>query len=88
MEKQWSNLAKVIYKRTYSRPTETGTETWKDTVQRVINGNVAKYRGTDLLESNEEERLLVTIGYKITNKNLYRLTFHNVLFLQINQILC
>lgn len=32
-------------------------ETWEDTVNRVIEGNVAKYRGTDALESNEEERL-------------------------------
>lgn len=55
--KNWSNLAKVIYKRTYSRPTETGTETWKETVKRVIDGNVAKYRGTELLEPDEEARL-------------------------------
>lgn len=57
MEKQWSNLAKVIYKRTYSRPLGDGTETWKDTVKRVIEGNIGKYRGTELLDTNEEERL-------------------------------
>lgn len=55
--KNWSNLARVIYKRTYSRPLRGGTETWKDTVLRVIEGNIAKYRNTDLLEPSEEERL-------------------------------
>ncbi len=55
---EWSNLAKIVYKRTYSRRiNETDTENWKQTVYRVIEGNVEKYRGTNLLEANEEERL-------------------------------
>ncbi len=28
--------AQVITRRTYNRPTETGYETWEDTVDRVI----------------------------------------------------
>lgn len=61
----WSNLAKVVYKRTYSRRTENNiTETWNQTVQRVIDGNIGKYRGTDLLNPDEEERLF----YYISNR--------------------
>lgn len=59
-EPSWSNLAEVVRKRTYSRITneETqSTETWEQTVRRVIEGNIGKYRGTKYLESNEEERL-------------------------------
>lgn len=55
--KEWSNLAKVVYKRTYSRVNDGISEEWEDTVKRVIEGNVAAYRGTELLEPNEEERL-------------------------------
>lgn len=58
MTKEPSNLAKVVYKRTYSRAVSvTETENWEDTVKRVINGNLDAYRGTSLLEENEEERL-------------------------------
>lgn len=56
--KSWSNLARITYARTYSRNKEDGTrETWEETINRVIEGNIAKYRNTDLLEPNEEERL-------------------------------
>jgi len=58
MKKDWSNLAKIVYRRTYARPTGDGTfENWEQTVDRVIEGNIAKYRGTSALETNEEERL-------------------------------
>lgn len=53
----WSNLAKVVYKRTYARSDKGQLEKWNDSVQRVVEGNVAKYRGTKYLQSNEEERL-------------------------------
>lgn len=36
----WSNLAKVVYKRTYARKDTGRVEDWKDTVDRVIGGNV------------------------------------------------
>ena len=37
----WSNLAKVVYRRTYSRPTGEGTqETYLQTITRAITGNV------------------------------------------------
>lgn len=59
MSNSWSNLAKVVYKRTYSRKIEgtENTENWSDTVNRVIEGNIGKYRGTTFLEDGEEERL-------------------------------
>lgn len=61
--KKWSNLANAVYKRTYSRKTENGkTETWFETVDRVIEGNVAQYRGTDLLEEDEEAKLFYFIS--------------------------
>lgn len=50
----WSNLAKVVYKRTYARKDEVGNvEGWPDTVERVITGNV---RGQDVSQA-EIERL-------------------------------
>lgn len=55
--KNWSNEAKVVYTRTYARKKEETRENWEETVRRVIDGNVRKYRGTNLLEPNEEERL-------------------------------
>ncbi len=36
----WSNLAKIIYRRTYARTDNGVTERWEDTVERVIRGNV------------------------------------------------
>jgi len=41
--KAWSNLAKVVYKRTYSRNDNGISENWKDTVDRVISGNVNNF---------------------------------------------
>ena len=54
---EWSNLAKIVYRRTYARNDNGKLEKWEDTVRRVIEGNVGRYRGTDKLEPNEEERL-------------------------------
>lgn len=63
--KEWSNLAKVVYKRTYSRKIDDNTtETWEQTVKRVIDGNIRKYKGTEFLDANEEERLY----YYISNR--------------------
>ena len=38
--KNWSNLAKVVYKRTYARKDTGKTEDWNNTVDRVISGNI------------------------------------------------
>lgn len=47
---EWSNLAKIVYKRTYARKRNDGSlENWNDTVERVVRGNI---RGHNV--SNEE----------------------------------
>lgn len=49
MSKPWSNLAKIVYRRTYSRQlTDTAFETWRDTYTRAIDGNV---RGRNVPET-------------------------------------
>ena len=53
MSKSWSNLAQIVYKRTYSRKTENGFENWIDTVERAILGNVSGFN----LDTKEIERL-------------------------------
>jgi ribonucleoside-triphosphate reductase len=57
MSKPWSNLAKVVYGRTYARSDSGTLENWDRTIDRVIEGNLGKYRGTNVIEANEEERL-------------------------------
>lgn len=42
MSSNWSNLAKIIYRRTYSRKDTGVLEKWEDTVERVIRGNTRK----------------------------------------------
>lgn len=51
--KPWSNLSKVVYKRTYSRRDSGVLENWSDTVDRVIVGNTYKHN----VSENEIARL-------------------------------
>ncbi len=60
MNKNWSNLAKVVYKRTYARKDSGSLENWDDTVGRVIAGNV---RGHNV-STKETNRL----EYFLTNR--------------------
>jgi ribonucleotide reductase alpha subunit len=53
MTKRWSNLAKVVYKRTYAREDNGKLENWKDTVERIIRGNVKDHK----VSEKEIERL-------------------------------
>lgn len=39
--KPWTNLARVVFKRTYARKDHGPVETWAETVERVIRGNTA-----------------------------------------------
>jgi len=56
--KEMTTLAKIIYKRTYARQMNNGKlENWEDTINRVIEGNVGKFRGTKFLEQGEEDKL-------------------------------
>lgn len=52
--KEWSNLAKVVYRRTYSRKDEGNLENWDQTIERVIAGNV---KGKNVPESEVKELL-------------------------------
>lgn len=62
-EIQFSTIGQVVYKRTYARKTLGDlTENWDETVKRVIDGNIRNYRGTELLDKNEEERLFYFIS--------------------------
>lgn len=58
MSREWSNLAKIIYRRTYARRDNGPLETWPQTVSRVIRGNI---RGFDVSEKESAtlERLLL-----------------------------
>ena len=51
--KNWSNLAKVVYKRTYSRVDTGVSENWEDTVNRVIAGNTQAFN----VSQEEKDRL-------------------------------
>lgn len=51
--KDWSNLSRVVYKRTYARSVGDRVENWSETTDRAIAGNV---RGHNVSE-NEVKRL-------------------------------
>lgn len=55
--KDWSNLAKVVYRRTYSRSDFGYLENWNQTVGRTIEGNV---RGKNVPEAEIKE--LIRLG--------------------------
>jgi len=52
----WSNIAKVVFRRTYLREDGGRTETFEEAVERVIRGNVRLVDPKDL-DPNEIERL-------------------------------
>jgi len=55
--KDWSNLAKVVYQRTYARSDSGRLETWPETVARVIRGNAYRVGGPGTIEEGELDRL-------------------------------
>jgi ribonucleoside-triphosphate reductase (thioredoxin) len=56
--KNWSNLAQVVYRRTYSRSDGGVAETWPKTVERVIRGNT-KITKVDEAEINKLEQFML-----------------------------
>jgi ribonucleotide reductase alpha subunit len=56
--KEWSNLAKVVYKRTYARNDFDKIENWEDTVNRTIQGNIRNHK-VDKEEINKLRYLLL-----------------------------
>jgi len=55
MSKRWSNLAKVVYKRTYSRNDSGKMESYSETVDRVLAGNFKTVADTDQYRSEKRE---------------------------------
>lgn len=56
-EINWGPTGKVVYDRTYSRPKPDGTpETWPETVQRVVRGNLGLV-DAKFIEVDEEAKL-------------------------------
>ena len=58
--KEWSNLAKVVYKRTYARHDKGPLENWEDTVKRIIDGN------TKIIQVSQKEK--DRLFYYISNR--------------------
>jgi len=60
-EPQWGPIGREVYERTYSRVKANGQrETWRDTVQRVVEGNLA-FVDPRFIEPGEKEELLAHI---------------------------
>lgn len=59
--KEWSNLAKVVYRRTYARKDSGILENWEDTIQRVIHGNV---EGKNVPEQEVKELIMLATERK------------------------
>ena len=55
--KDWSNLSKIITRRTYNRKDSGVSETWDQTVERAIMGNV---KGKNVPEDEIKE--LIRLG--------------------------
>ena len=59
-QSQWSNLAKVVTKRTYARDDFGFLENWDETVQRVISGNTKDHKVS--------EKEIKRLEYFLTNR--------------------
>src|SRR6185312_9155246 len=55
--KEYSNLSKVIFRRTYARRDHGHLESRSEAIKRIIEGNIGPYKGTAMLLPNEAERL-------------------------------
>lgn len=53
---RWSNLAQIVYKRTYARADSGVVENWKETTDRVIDGNL-RIVDPKFIAPNEGEEL-------------------------------
>lgn len=56
MSKNWSNLAKIVYKRTYARSDSGVQESWEQTTKRVVSGNI-NIMSPEYILPNEGEQL-------------------------------
>jgi ribonucleoside-triphosphate reductase len=58
MAGEWSNLARVVYARTYARNDTGVREKWPDTIERIIRGNIQGHK-VSTRELRELEYLLL-----------------------------
>ena len=65
----WSNLAKIVYRRTYARKDTGRTETWPETVERVLNGNFRKVLQNPNLRDEALEEMAVMRQLMLARKS-------------------
>jgi ribonucleoside-triphosphate reductase len=65
-EAHWSNEAKVVYRRTYARMMGSRTETFPETIERVIRGNIATVDPKHLLPREAERLAYYMLNRKAT----------------------
>lgn len=59
--KSWSNLGKIVFRRTYSRTSEGSPESLRQAAERVIAGNV---KGHNVSETEQKELLKLLMEHK------------------------
>jgi ribonucleoside-triphosphate reductase (thioredoxin) len=57
----WGPIGRLVFDRTYARPTATGRETWEQTVVRVVDGNLGLV-GPSHVHAGERAQLIDLIG--------------------------
>ena len=66
MTVNWGPTGELVYKRTYSRVKPDGShETWPETVQRVVDGNLALVDGRYQLPNEREELIQMMEEFKL-----------------------
>lgn len=63
MTTEWSNLARVVFRRTYARKDTGRLENWNDTVERAVLGNV---RGRNVPEQEVKKLIEFSVRRKST----------------------
>ena len=59
---EWSNLSRIVYRRTYARKDNGPLENWSDTVDRVIRGNTSDEKEQNALRSLMLDRKAIPAG--------------------------
>ena len=68
-QKVWSNLAKIVYRRTYARKDLGPTEDWSKTVERVLQGNFRKVLEIPHLRKEALEEMSVMRNLMLERKS-------------------
>jgi len=59
---EWSNLSRIVYRRTYARKDNGPLENWSDTVDRVIRGNTSDEKEQNALRHLMLDRKAIPAG--------------------------